>query len=225
MRFTPSPITPAKVRAHTRELSGEARPFVPRRVTPPRRPSNKPKFPTELARPLTQVPKSPSPLLPQFQSHFTPPESYFSHQGETNGGLNQSLYDPYVSPTPPLAAVSQGSHQSQVNPYAQDPTTAGGPSYYQNNAYAQPVQYHLYAPLGPHREALLPYQRAAHDFFIPDALREDLQRKSAATLQTLPSRCIRSSVFRQTYVRLADVSQSQIQHCLRKSSIFTLLSH
>lgn len=49
------------------------------------------------------------------------------------------------------------------------------------------VQYHLYAPIGPHREDLLPYQRNAHDFFMPEKLREDLQKKSEASLQTMPS--------------------------------------
>jgi PAB-dependent poly(A)-specific ribonuclease subunit 3 len=39
----------------------------------------------------------------------------------------------------------------------------------------------------------LGYQRNVHDLFIPNDLREELQKKSAATLQTLPSakgRCI-----------------------------------
>ena len=51
------------------------------------------------------------------------------------------------------------------------------------------VQYHLYTPLGPHRENLLAYQRTTHDLFIADSLREDLQRKSEAALQILPSGC------------------------------------
>lgn len=49
------------------------------------------------------------------------------------------------------------------------------------------LQYHLYAPLGPHREHLLPYQRNAHDFFMSENLRQELQRKAEATLQVLPS--------------------------------------
>jgi PAB-dependent poly(A)-specific ribonuclease subunit 3 len=100
--------------------------------------------------------------------------------------MHQAMYDPYVTPASSLVAQSQGP-QSQINPYAQEANGSAAASYYQSNAYTQPVQYHLYAPLGPHREGLLPYQKAAHDFFIPDNLREELQRKSAATLQTLPS--------------------------------------
>lgn len=56
-----------------------------------------------------------------------------------------------------------------------------------NESWEQ-VQYHLYAPLGPHRENLLPYQRTVHDFFISDGLREELQRKAEASLQILPSK-------------------------------------
>lgn len=55
-------------------------------------------------------------------------------------------------------------------------------------AHHYQIQYHLYAPLGPHRENLLAYQRTAHEFFIPDDLREDLQRKAHASLQLLPSK-------------------------------------
>lgn len=41
--------------------------------------------------------------------------------------------------------------------------------------------------MGPHREDLLAYQRLPHDFFMPEKLREELQRKSEASLQTMPS--------------------------------------
>ncbi|KAF2395970.1 hypothetical protein EJ06DRAFT_534411 [Trichodelitschia bisporula] len=79
-------------------------------------------------------------------------------------------------------------HQQQINPYATDPTSMAGSFFHQGaNAFAQPAQYHNYAPMGPHRENLLPYQRASHDFFIPDKLREELQRKAEASLQTLPN--------------------------------------
>ncbi|KAJ6191144.1 hypothetical protein N7519_001165 [Penicillium mononematosum] len=49
------------------------------------------------------------------------------------------------------------------------------------------IQYHLYAPIGPHSQNTLGYQRNVHDLFIPNDLREELQKKSAATLQTLPN--------------------------------------
>lgn len=44
--------------------------------------------------------------------------------------------------------------------------------------------------MGPHREDLLAYQKLVHDFFIGDHIREDLQKKAAATLQVLPSKSL-----------------------------------
>lgn len=41
--------------------------------------------------------------------------------------------------------------------------------------------------MGPQPTNLLGYQRTAHDFFIPDALREDLQKKAEASRQILPN--------------------------------------
>ena len=151
--------------------------------------------------PVTELPRSP---LHHSHSFHTFPRRYYSQpqvssheslasantqslQGETNGGLHQSLYDPYVTPPSSTATSNHTPQQPQINPYAQESSSSGNTSYYQNSSFAQPIQYHLYTSLAPHREALLPYQRAAHDFFIPDNLREDLQRKSATTLQTLPS--------------------------------------
>lgn len=80
------------------------------------------------------------------------------------------------------AAMSDNG-STQVNPYSQDASA----SLFQNAAaytHNQPLNYHLYAPIGPHRENLMPYQRTTHDLFIPDHLREELQRKTEATLQT-----------------------------------------
>ena len=61
------------------------------------------------------------------------------------------------------------------------------------------LSYHLYAPLGPHRENLMAYQRTTHDFFIPDHLREEMQRKSEASLQTFSSKLYGSHGSRQRY--------------------------
>lgn len=47
------------------------------------------------------------------------------------------------------------------------------------------LMHHLYFPAGPHKEDLLPYQRAPHDFFISEKLRQDLQKKSEAALQII----------------------------------------
>lgn len=68
----------------------------------------------------------------------------------------------------------------------------GAPStYFQpQNAFAaplQPLQHHLYAPIGPYREDLMPYHRLTHDFFVPEKLREELQKKSEAAMQVMPN--------------------------------------
>lgn len=83
-----------------------------------------------------------------------------------------------------------------INPYAAEDTTAAvGAAYYQPPAgFTQPLQHHLYAPLGPHRENLLGYQRNVHDFFISETLRQDMQKKSDATLQVLPNSTLPASI-------------------------------
>ena len=127
-----------------------------------------------------------SPLVFHHQPESTRSQAHDFSQTDPNGSLQQSMFDPYLTSSSPLPS-NHTQHQPQINPYAQDPTTNNSAQYFQTSSYAQPLQYHLYASLGPHRENLLPYQRAAHDFFISDNLREELQRRSAATLQTLPS--------------------------------------
>lgn len=57
----------------------------------------------------------------------------------------------------------------------------------QTRSHTAQVQYHLYAPIGPHNQNTLGYQRNVHDLFLPNDFREELQKKAAATLQTLPS--------------------------------------
>ena len=185
----------APMRKHLKALSADATPSAP--VTPTQSPNLPTKsrslqyFHTRRTYPshFAMTP-SPTALSSRHSSSHSSlrsisQEAQYYYQGDTNGGLHQALFDPYVSSSSPLPLSTQPP--PQMNPYSQDTNAVGGASFYQNSPFAQPLQYHLYAPLGPHREALLPYQRVASDFFIPDALREDLQRKSAATLQTLPS--------------------------------------
>jgi PAB-dependent poly(A)-specific ribonuclease subunit 3 len=45
----------------------------------------------------------------------------------------------------------------------------------------------LYWPVGPQPTGLLAYQRTAHDFFIPDGLREELQKKADIARQVAPN--------------------------------------
>ena len=118
----------------------------------------------------------------------------------------QVSYDPFTLPN-----AGQAVAPAPFNPYLEENIVSGAAgSYYPGQASyaatAQPVscslfhllychvtdniklQYHLYAPQGPHREDLLAYHRLAHDFFMPEKLREELQKKSEASLQTMPSK-------------------------------------
>lgn len=74
--------------------------------------------------------------------------------------------------------------QAQINPYAQQGSVGGQAFYPDASSFKHPLNYHLYSTIGPRRENLASYQRVTADFFVPDDLREDLQRKSEATLQT-----------------------------------------
>ncbi|TRX98444.1 hypothetical protein FHL15_000518 [Xylaria flabelliformis] len=105
-----------------------------------------------------------------------------------NGTSDNSMgYDPFMS------NVSQGLQSAQYNPYAEEhnPLAGAGASYYgaQNtfSTPSQPLQYHLYYPLAPIRDSLQPYQRAVFDFFLPESLRENLQKRSDAARQVLAS--------------------------------------
>ncbi|KAI9825533.1 MAG: hypothetical protein M1819_000525 [Sarea resinae] len=109
------------------------------------------------------------------------------HQGDASATGN--FADPFSSNAPAaLGGINTANAQAHLNPYAQDAAGLGGAAYYQGQGtFTQPLQYHLYAPLGPHRENLPAYQRTAHDFFISDSLREELQRKAEASHQVLPN--------------------------------------
>ncbi|KAI9795510.1 MAG: PAB-dependent poly(A)-specific ribonuclease subunit 3 [Piccolia ochrophora] len=128
---------------------------------------------------------------------FVPQNFDANHLGDSSGANHGlSAYDPFAASS---GAIGGGAStpQGQINPYAQDTSSIAGmgASYYQGaGTYTQPLQYHLYAPLGPHRENLLAYQRAAHDFFLSDSLREELQRKAEASLQVLPSSALPAQI-------------------------------
>ncbi|KAK6353024.1 PAB-dependent poly(A)-specific ribonuclease subunit 3 [Orbilia brochopaga] len=110
---------------------------------------------------------------------------------------------PEIPPFPNLSGTFEGigmDQTGQMNPYEYNPVAAHGAQvnpyahqsnptevYYGQQSFTQPLQYHLYAPMGPHKSNLLSYQRTVHDLFLKDNLREDLQKKAEATLQTLPN--------------------------------------
>ena len=78
---------------------------------------------------------------------------------------------------------SQGGFQQPVSPCASSPPLT---SKHLTGAPRQ-AQYHQYAPIGPHNQNLQGYQRNVHDLFIPNDFREEVQKKAAATLQTIPN--------------------------------------
>ncbi|CAG8008654.1 unnamed protein product [Penicillium salamii] len=108
-------------------------------------------------------------------------------QGNGNGGITSpSAFDPFVTTPTPMTPGAVGP--VSANPYSHDATAAMGGAFFANQTgFQQPVQYHLYAPIGPHSQSTLGYQRNVHDLFLPNEIREELQKKSAATLQTLPN--------------------------------------
>ncbi|KAJ5578429.1 PAN2-PAN3 deadenylation complex subunit PAN3 [Penicillium hispanicum] len=109
-------------------------------------------------------------------------------QGNGNGAIAASAaFDPFVTATTPLSGPAVGA--ISANPYSHDTAAAlGGAAFFANQTgFQQPVQYHLYAPIGPHNQNTLGYQRNVHDLFLPNDFREELQKKAAATLQTLPN--------------------------------------
>ncbi|KAL4987343.1 PAB-dependent poly(A)-specific ribonuclease subunit pan3 [Aspergillus falconensis] len=120
---------------------------------------------------------------------FDPTHMSPLHGNGNPGVASANAYDPFVSTPNPLAAPGAVG-PVQANPFSHDAATAtlSGAAYYANQAgFQQPVQYHLYAPIGPHNQNALAYQRNVHDLFLPNDFREELQKKAAATLQTLPN--------------------------------------
>lgn len=156
---------------------------------------------------------SPSPFHPQFDlvCHLKP--AYISQ--DPTASLTQGIFDPYAS-SPSMATSSQGQPSGQINPYLHDQAANGGGAFYSGNPFLQPLNYHLYVSQAPYRDHLTPNQRTARDFFISDNLREELQRKSAATVQTLP----------RTYIRLVWLSSYSQQNppCHSRSITFIRLS-
>ncbi|KAJ5294917.1 hypothetical protein N7508_009738 [Penicillium antarcticum] len=113
-------------------------------------------------------------------------EHVASLPGNGNGSITSpSAFDPFVAAPSPMTPGAVGP--VSANPYAHDPAAMGGAFFANQAGFQQPVQYHLYAPIGPHNQNTLGYQRNVHDLFLPNDAREELQKKSAAALQTLPN--------------------------------------
>ncbi|KAF2466335.1 uncharacterized protein BDR25DRAFT_237318 [Lindgomyces ingoldianus] len=130
------------------------------------------------------------PALEWHQQEFQEfvPQTYESQMVDPNTSTSVLGYDPFNASSTIPTIAGPGHQPSSINPYVQDPTGLSGASYYQNaNTFQTSPAFHLYWPIGPQPTNLLAYQRTAHDFFIPEALREELQKKSEVARQILPN--------------------------------------
>lgn len=153
-----------------------AAPFKPKGSTPA---PTAPIF-TPSAKPYN--PSAPDWVAPDVQDFVQQPYDNLSivESSHDASHVNPFEFIPQTS-TPNLPSTSH-TPQPQVNPYVQESNSM---TYYQgSNNFSQPLQYHLYAALGPHRGHghLRPNQRTARDLFIPEDLRQTLQRRTETTL-------------------------------------------
>jgi PAB-dependent poly(A)-specific ribonuclease subunit 3 len=118
--------------------------------------------------------------------HEFVPQSFDGQMVDATSSASVLGYDPFNTASGISAIAASGHQAAAINPYAQDPTGLASASYYQNaGAFQASPAYHLYWPVGPQPTGLLAYQRTAHDFFIPDVLREELQKKAEVARQVL----------------------------------------
>lgn len=121
---------------------------------------------------------SPTPFTPEntFQhDHFNVPDvSRMNIAESTQSAPVMSDYQPLqVDPM-----IRSAGPMNYHTPYQSDMYFSHHSNY--------PLQYHLYAPSSASNDTLASHQRRPEDFFISNSLREELQRKNEATLQTLP---------------------------------------
>ncbi|CAG8954277.1 hypothetical protein HYFRA_00005898 [Hymenoscyphus fraxineus] len=176
--FTPAALPlPGKSSSITSQAASAA-PFTPRGLA------------SGTVTPNPQPDALPPVFNPAAIREFTP-QNYEPENSLSNdiSGTEHHYGDPFQ-----MSAVTQAMPTpTQYNPYLEENSTMGsnGAGYFQSAAAfiapGQPLQYHLYAPIGPHREDLLAYQKLAHDFFMPEALREELHKKAEATFQVMPN--------------------------------------
>ncbi|ODA78926.1 hypothetical protein RJ55_04516 [Drechmeria coniospora] len=176
--FTPTSVQPAQIKKPTFSTQAATAPaFTPRALGA--------RTPTDPAADSEAAVFNPAAIR-----EFTPSLDVASQAG-VNGSTQDGgavSFDPFA-----MAAVGQSLPAAQYNPYADDHAmaAAGAASFFPHQAPfttpLQPLQHHLYAPVGPHRDDLMPYHRVTHDFFLAEKLREELQKKSEASLQMMPN--------------------------------------
>ncbi|RKF73659.1 PAN2-PAN3 deadenylation complex subunit PAN3 [Golovinomyces cichoracearum] len=168
-------------------LSFDSPAFTPANLTAPTPPKiSSIKSQAANAAPFTPRDSS-GPFNPATINEFKPANYDLSQSLAPKEIAVESSFEPFT-----MNNISQNLPATPYNPYLDDAANlANTGAYFQAqpsfSAPAQPLQYHLYAPIGPHREDLLAYQRLTHDFFIANETREDLQKKSEATYQVMPN--------------------------------------
>lgn len=131
------------------------------------------------------------------QQQQQPPQQAQQQQAQHLQQQQQNQVVPPSSQVPPQL-VATPTPPPQTNPYLNSPMTGGPPGsglppgssdyMFQGPTSNYPLNYHLYAPAPPPRLSipLPPHETNVNLMFIPNDLREYLQRKNEATLQTLP---------------------------------------
>ncbi|ERF69897.1 PAB-dependent poly(A)-specific ribonuclease subunit pan3 [Endocarpon pusillum Z07020] len=168
--FTPSFLSATEnVNANGKKSTGispkaaNAAPFLPKSAAVSRADTSTPDWPVDV-------------------QEFIPQSYSSSHMANGSEG---SAYDHFQTSSSHIPA--QSSLNSQP-PLYQDALSMGGAGFFPSQSgFQQPAQYHQYAPVGPHNQNLQGYQRNVHDLFIPNDFREEIQKKAAATLQTIPN--------------------------------------
>ncbi|EHY57233.1 PAB-dependent poly(A)-specific ribonuclease subunit 3 [Exophiala dermatitidis] len=192
--FTPSFLSPngantaAKKSAGISPKAASAAPFMPKAIIS--RSSN--------ATPLRQDARTPDWALADVQE-FIPRRTQEPALTKENEIPVPHTFEPFPPAPPP-------------NPYL-DHGINGAAFFQSNPGFQLPVQYHQYAPIGHVGSNLAPYQRTVHDLFIPNDLREEIQKKLAATLQTLPNSRLPSHI--ESYHSLVPLDTNQ-----KSSTIF-----
>ncbi|MCJ1465693.1 PAB-dependent poly(A)-specific ribonuclease subunit 3 [Pseudocyphellaria aurata] len=135
-------------------------------------------------------PSAPDWVAPDVQE-YVPSYNNLSIVDNSHETSHDSPFDfiPQTS-TPNLPSTSHTPQPPNI-PYVQETNSM---TYYQGNNFSQPLQHHLYAALGPHREGLRPNQRTARDLFIPEDLRQTLQRRSETTLSIFQNSTLPPSI-------------------------------
>lgn len=145
--------------------------------------------------------------IPTFVPSTQPEESNGGANGSqgTSGSVNianggpAKRFNPTASAFTPSFEPSQQSSPVVNNPYINTPPSAGTPSinslggsdmYYTAATNNYPLNYHLYAPAPPPRLTipLPPHETNSTEMFIPNDLRETLQRRNEATLSVMGGR-------------------------------------